>query len=148
MADAKILQLSAAASRRRSFAASQKKGAAAPDKPADGAPPSPAAPGPVAGLSGLNKPAAPPHASVGPNGGPSSPAPAAPHPYVQHAAALSGIAQQQGAPQLASAIRAVASVPHPADKVQVARNYLASQPPQVAQQHAHMFTQTLMGGPQ
>ena len=77
-----------------------------------------------------------------------APTPAAPSPYLQHAVALSQTAQQNNAPGLASAIRSVAATPHPADKHQVAMNYLKTQPPAVAQQHQHMFTQTLMGGGQ
>ena len=133
MASSAILQATAAASRRRSFAASQNKGTtapASPTPPAPGAPVPVPSPGPVAGISALNK------------------APAAPAstPYVAHAIGLSQAAQANGAPDLASAIRAVAAVPHPADKQQVAVNYLKSQPPAVAQKHAHMFTKTLMTG--
>ena len=136
MASSAILQATAAASRRRSFAASQNKGTsapAAPTPPAPGAPVPVPSPGPVAGISGLNKAPAAPTAPTA-------------TPYVAHAVALSQAAQSNGAPDLASAIRAVAAVPHPADKQNVAVNYLKSQPPAVAQKHAHMFTKTLMTG--
>lgn len=150
MADAKIVQLTAAAARRRSFAASQKKG----DSPGGSAPAVPTgaslgASGPVAGLTAITKPTGIPKASVGPNGGATDPAAAAgPSPYLQHAVALSQVAHTNGAPALASAIRAVAAVPHPVDKQAVAQNYLNSQPPAVAHQHKHMFTKTLMAGGQ
>ena len=73
------------------------------------------------------------------------PAPLAlPNPYIEHALSLSRTAQEIGAPDLASAIRSVASTPHPSDKQQVALNYLRSVPVDTAQQHCLMFTQRLM----
>lgn len=137
MASPAILKASAAAANRRSFAASQSKGSGGPPPPGANLSANPPAPspagigsgaGPVAGLTGLNK------------------APAAPHPYIAHAVGLSQAAQANGAPDLASAIRSVAATPHPADKQNVAVNYLKTQPPQVAAKHAHMFTKSLMTG--
>jgi len=61
-----------------------------------------------------------------------------------HAAHLAAAAMHHGQHRLASTIRAVAATPHPADKMQVAQNYLATLPPDQAHQHAHMFTPTLM----
>jgi len=68
--------------------------------------------------------------------------------YGSHAATLAHHAHAAGKPALASAITAVAHAPHPQDKMQVAQNYLATLPPEEAQQHAHMFTKQLMKQPE
>lgn len=124
--------LTAAAARRRTFAATMNKGASGASQSQDSLQQNSAnQPGVVAGLDNINR--------VRKSKGKAK----KPH-YGAHAASLAQSAHDNGKPALASAITAVAHAPHHQDKMQVAQNYLATLPPEEAQQHAHMFTKQLM----
>ncbi|WP_025886453.1 hypothetical protein [Asaia prunellae] len=126
------IALTAAAARRRTFAATMAKGASGSAHPTDDLQDnSTKQSGVVASLDNINRVRKSKSKVKKPR-------------YGAHAAALAQSAHENGKPALASAIAAVAHAPHPQDKMQVAQNYLATLPPEEAQQHAHMFTKQLM----